>query len=107
MPLKKQIIFQTTFATYAAIDVLGQGGAGIVYKCQDDNGNLLALKLLGPQNVTKERLKRFKNEVSFCKQNDNQNVLTVLDDGPYLQRDKVLPFYVMPLYDFSLRDLLK
>jgi len=106
MPLKKQITFQTAFETYTASEIIGQGGAGYVYKCQDPNGNFLAVKLLNPQNVTKDRLKRFKNEVLFCQQNDHQNILKILDDGPYLQGDKTVPFYVMPLYDYSLRDLI-
>src|SRR6185503_5554501 len=97
----------TTFETYTASDIIGQGGAGYVYKCQDANGNVFAIKLLNPQNVTTDRQKRFKNEVLFCQQTDHPNVLKILDDGPYLKGDKLVPFYVMPLYDSSLRELLK
>ena len=107
MPLKKQIVFQTAFTTYTAIDILGQGGAGYIYKCKDGNGDAFAVKLLNSQNITSDRLKRFKNEVLFCQQNDHPNVIKVLDDGPYLQGDKFVPFYVMPLFDCSLRELLK
>lgn len=107
MSLKKKIVFQTAFETYTAIEIIGQGGAGYVYKCQDGSGNLFAIKLLNLQNVTTDRLKRFKNEVLFCQQNDHPNVLKVSDDGPYLQGNKSVPFYVMPLYDSSVRDLLK
>ena len=106
MALKKQIIFQTAFETYTASDIIGQGGAGYVYKCQDSNGKLFAVKLLNAQNVTSDRLKRFRNEVLFCQQTDHPNVLKVLDDGPYSRGDKSVPFYVMPLYDSSLRDLM-
>lgn len=107
MSLKKRIIFQTAFETYTATDIIGQGGAGYVYKCQDTNGNIFAVKLLNPQNVTVERQKRFKNEVLFCQQTNHPNVLKILDDGPYLKDNKPVPFYVMRLYDSSLRDLLK
>lgn len=107
MPLKKKIVFQTTFETYIASELLGQGGAGYVYKCQDENGNLFAVKLLNSQNVTKERQKRFKNEISFCRETEHSNVLKILDDGPYLKDDKLVPFYVMALYDSSLRDIMK
>src|SRR5436189_4433201 len=107
MVLKKKIVFQTAFETYTAMDIIGQGGAGYVYKCQDSNGNVFAVKLLNPQNVTSDRQKRFKNEVLFCQKIDHSNVLKILDDGPYLQGDKSVPFYVMGLYDSSLRDLLK
>ena len=107
MALKKKIVFQTAFETYSASDIIGQGGAGYVYKCQDVNGKAFAIKLLNPENVTNERQKRFKNEILFCQRTDHPNVLTILDDGPYLKDGKSVPFYVMPLYDWSLRDLLK
>lgn len=107
MSLKKKIVFQTAFETYTATDLIGQGGAGFVYKCQNINGDVFAVKLLNPQNVTSDRQKRFKNEVLFCQKIDHANVLKILDDGPYLQDDKSVPFYVMPLYDASLRGLMK
>lgn len=107
MPLKKEIIFQSAFETYTATDIIGQGGAGYIYKCQDASGNVFAIKLLNPQNVTSDRQKRFKNEVLFSQHTDHPNVLKILDDGPYLQDNKPVPFYVMRLYDSSLRDLLK
>lgn len=107
MSLKKKIIFQTAFETYTATEIIGQGGSGYVYKCHDANGNLFAAKLLNPQNVTAERQKRFKNEVLFCQRIEHPNVLKILDDGPYLQGEKSVPFYIMQLYDSSLRELLK
>ena len=107
MPLKRKISFQSTFETYTAHDIVGQGGAGFVYKCQDSSGNWFAIKLLNPQKVTNERLKRFRNEVLFCQHHDHPNVLKIVDDGPYSQEDKTVPFYVMPLYDSTLRGLMK
>lgn len=107
MSLKKKIIFQTAFETYTATEIIGQGGSGYVYKCHDANGNLFAAKLLNPQNVTAERQKRFKNEVLFCQRIEHPNVLKIMDDGPYLQGEKLVPFYIMQLYDSSLRELLK
>lgn len=107
MPLKKKIVFQSAFETYTATDLIGQGGAGFVYKCHNVNGDVFAVKLLNPQNVTTDRQKRFKNEVLFCQQTDNTNVLKILDDGPYSKDDKSVPFYVMPLYDSSLRELMR
>ncbi|MGC1379098.1 MAG: protein kinase [Anaerolineales bacterium] len=104
MSLKKT--FQTTFATYTAIEVIGEGGAGFVYRCQDETGGMFAVKLLNLRNITSEKVKRFKNEITFCRQNRHPNILTVIDDGPYLADGNVIPFYVMPLYDFSLRKLM-
>jgi serine/threonine protein kinase len=106
MTLKKEIVFQSAFTTYTAIDVIGQGGAGCVHKVQDEAENKFAVKVLNPHSLNSERLKRFKNELMFCRNNKHPNILTVLDDGPYTKDGATVPFYVMPLYDSSLRTLI-
>src|SRR5260370_673877 len=51
-------------------------------------------------------MKRFKNEVEFCRRNQHQNIITVIADGIVIDGKKRSPFYVMPLYKGSLRTLL-
>ena len=94
---------QRIFDTYSVIEHLGQGGNGLVYKVLNGAGEELALKLLNPQSATEEKRKRFKNELAFCERNHHKNVVTVIDHG--LIEDA--PFYIMPLYSGSLRDLMK
>jgi serine/threonine protein kinase len=106
MTTKKLPIFHTTFSIYQATDIIGEGGAGRVYKTTDENGDLFAIKLLNPSLARGEKLRRFKNELFFCLKNKHANILTVLDHGIYRDRDKSSPFYVMPVYDSSLRSLL-
>jgi serine/threonine protein kinase len=106
MSLKKPIIFQTTFAQYTGTDIIGEGGAGRIYRATDDTGNVYAIKLLDSAKATSEKAKRFKNELLFSQRNEHQNIITVIDHGIFIDGKKHSPFYIMPLYKGSLRTLL-
>lgn len=104
--LRDPITFETTFSKYVATSILGEGGAGLVYKTTDETGRLFAVKVLAPDRVTNEKLKRFKNEWSFCSRNKHPNIVTAHDHGIHYFGKKKSSFYVMPLYPQSLRDLM-
>lgn len=106
MTLKKPIVFETTFTTYIATEFKDEGGSGRIYKVKDEANNIYAIKLLDPGKATKEKVKRFKNELQFCLKNQHKNIVTVIDHGIYRDGKKPSPFYVMPLYSGSLRQLL-
>lgn len=65
MPTDESPEFRSTFGLYRSSALIGQGGAGRVYRCQDDSGGLVAVKVLDPAKATRERLRRFKNEIMF------------------------------------------
>jgi serine/threonine protein kinase len=106
MALRKEI-FPTPFAEYAATEVIGNGGSGVVYKVQDDNGAILALKAIDPNKATRQRIKRFKNEIFFCLKTDHRNIVKVFDWGFISKKDTQCPFYVMPYYPATLRSLMR
>lgn len=106
MPLKKPVVFNTTFAQYTGTEIIGQGGAGHIYRATDDAGSVYAIKLLTATKPNSEKMKRFKNEVEFCRNHDHKNVIKVVDHGAFLDGNQFAPFYVMPLYTSSLRKLL-
>src|SRR5260221_2598759 len=106
MSMRKAIIFETTFTRYTGTDIIGEGGAGRVYRATDDDENVYAIKLLDSAKANSEKMKRFKNEVEFCRRNQHQNIITVIADGIVIDGKKRSPFYVMPLYKGSLRTLL-
>ncbi len=106
MTLKKPIVFETTFAIYTATEIIGEGGSGCIYKSSDESGNTWAVKHLASEKATQEKVKRFKNELQFCLKNQHRNIVTVIDHGILKDTQKTSPFYVMPLYKGSLRDLL-
>jgi serine/threonine protein kinase len=106
MTLKKPMVFETTFTTYKASEIKGEGGSGQIYKAADESGSVYALKLLDPNKTSKEKVKRFKNELQFCLRNQHENIVTVIDHGVFKDGKNASPFYVMPFYDDSLRNLL-
>ncbi len=100
-------VFQTAFDIYKGMELIGNGGTGWVYRAENEAGEPFAVKLLDPAQARGDRLRRFKNEIFFCRNNQCKNILTVLDDGLYAEGEKKSPFYVMPLFDSSLRPLLR
>jgi serine/threonine protein kinase len=107
MFLKTPLVFHTTFSQFTATDILGEGGAGRVYLATDDtDGAAVAIKLLNAVRSSKEKIRRFKNELTFCMRNKHTNILTVIDHGSYTEGSTRSPFYVMPRFDGSLRTLM-
>jgi serine/threonine protein kinase len=104
--LHRPITFETAFSKYVASSILGEGGAGKVYDVVDETGNRFAIKALDPEKASREKIKRFKNELYFCLRNQHKNIITVLDHGVHYFDKKSTPFYVMPFYPKSLRDLI-
>ena len=104
---KSPTALETAFRLYTVVDVLDEGGAGRVYRVADESGNEFAAKVLHPDRLTVERRARFKNEIAFCQRNRHPNVLTVIDHGVVAFESKRAPFYVMDLFDGSIRRLYK
>jgi serine/threonine protein kinase len=107
MSLRKPIVFETPFNQYNGTDIIGEGGAGRVYIATGDDNNAYAIKLLDSKKATRQKMKRFKNEVEFCSRNRHPNIIAVSDNGNVVDGKKYSPFYVMTLYAGSLRKLLE
>ncbi|MGF7158415.1 serine/threonine protein kinase [Rhodoligotrophos appendicifer] len=103
--LKKPVEIETTFNTYRLIEQLGQGGAGCVYGGLDAAGEPVAVKVLTAPGGDKRR--RFKNEIAFLQRNSHPNIVTVTDHGVATSDPIKGPFYVMPRFSCSLRDVIK
>lgn len=104
--MKKNTILKTTFNEYKIVKQIGEGGNGTVYKAVDYDNLPVAIKVV-PKNISREKLKRFKNEIYFCLNNPNDYIIEVLDNGIYSDGEQEYVFYVMPLYAKSLRQLMK
>jgi len=107
MPNLKNMIFETTTNSYKTQEIIGQGGSGKVYKVEDSSGDTFAIKYVDSSNATGDKLKRFKNELSFCSKNKHKNIITVLDHGFLTAKGKKSPFYVMPYCRETLRRLMQ
>jgi serine/threonine protein kinase len=97
----------TAFNSYTIKRKIGEGGSGRVFEATDSDRALVAIKTLDHRHLTSERLRRFKNEIHFCLNNQHKNLITVLDYGVTKVSGKECPFYVMPMYRETLRTLLE
>ena len=97
-------VFEAATNTYVTKGSIGDGRCGTVYQVTETDGETFALKLLREASSIKR--KRFKNELAFCRRNKHERIVSVLDEGVWLDGAKRLPFYVMPLYDSTLRKLM-
>ncbi len=106
MTKSKDKVFRTTFSIYQSRGIIGEGGSGTIYEVNDSQGNIYALKLLKKENLSSDKLRRFKNEINFCQNNTHPNIIKIVDNGIFIEGSDYIPFYVMPLYTSSLRSLI-
>lgn len=96
--LKKGTVISTAFSNYKLVSQVGQGGNGTVWEAVDESNRQVAIKLLDRGDVRKT--KRFKNEAVFCMKHEHKNIVPVTDYGAIGEE---YSFYVMPLYQTTLR----
>ena len=67
---------------YRILGLIGRGGMGEVYRAYDlILSQAVALKFLGPANLSEDALMRFRNEVRVARQVSHPNVCRVYDIG--------------------------
>jgi serine/threonine-protein kinase len=93
---------------YTIVDNLGSGGSGNVYKVRLD-GQFFAIKIV--ESNQKIKNKRFLNECKFAYFTRNERIIRYYDYGSAeIERgtEKIdILFCVMPLYQCSLRKIIK
>lgn len=100
--------FETTRHSYEKKHSLGNGGAGNVFLVERDDGESFALKILNSQSCANgKKMKRFLREMAFCERVTDAPLVKVVDQGFKQEGELKRPFYVMPLYDNSLRKLME
>lgn len=104
---KKGTVLFTTFDEYEILEQVGQGGSATVFKARNNDGEVVAIKAIEKNKTTKDKLKRFKNEIEFCRKNKNKNIIEVLDNGTFINEKNDCIFYVMPLYSETLRERIE
>jgi serine/threonine protein kinase len=98
---KNDRIFRTAINEYDRKEILGEGANGTVYKVRDREGRAFALKLLRKELLGGTKQRRFQRELIFSRTAAHPNIIRVLDHG--LLGDEGVPFFVMPLFDTTLR----
>ena len=104
--LSKGLVVQTVFSEYKLDKQIGSGGNGKVFSAKDEEGNPFAIKFFD-RSQSSTKLKRFKNEIYFCERHRHDNIVPVLDRGRINFNKEDYVFYVIPLYDKTLREKMK
>jgi len=99
--MKKGVVISNNNVDYSLIEPIGEGGSGVVWKAQA-NGNNYAIKFLNPTDKNKDKIERFNKELTFCKSNQNKNIISIIADGKFKEKQ----YYIMPLYPKTLRDVI-
>lgn len=96
----------TAFGDYRLVKQIGQGGNGRVFSATDSTKTPVAIKFI-PTTIPEDKRKRLKNEIHFCENADCPNIIKIIDHGYYEAEDESFLFYVMPLYEKTLRDKMR
>ena len=97
--MKKGVVISKNNVDYSLIEKIGGGGSGVVWKAQA-NSNNYAIKFLDSNEETK--IERFNKELTFCKSNQNKNIISIIADGEF----DGIRYYIMPLYPRTLRNVI-
>ena len=106
LSMKKGCVVKTAFDEYTLIKQVGSGGNGRVFSASNGTDGQFAIKFL-ERNIGGDKLKRFKNEIAFCEQHQHKNIVPILDRGYAYLDDKDYVFYVMPLFENTLKSKIK
>jgi len=104
--LKKPLHFESAFGIYVATELLGEGGAGIVYGAKGPDEQSVAIKVLSSDKASTDKRRRFKNEIAFLMRNRHPNIVVVTDHGLDTSTGAACPFYVMHRYSGNLRQVI-
>lgn len=100
--LKKGTVVTTITEEYRVEKQISQGGNGTVFQVRNSLNEVFALKAIDRQRISRDKLKRFRNELHFCENHSHKNIIQVIDSGTYTESNKQIVFYIMPLYSGTL-----
>ena len=73
-------LFGNYLEEYKIVKHIADGGNSQVYKVENHSGEIFALKILNA-GISKEKIKRFKNEINFCIKYEHINIIKIMDNG--------------------------
>jgi serine/threonine protein kinase/Tfp pilus assembly protein PilF len=78
-----------TIPGYTLIDVLGEGGMGVVYEATNESGNTVAIKVIKNKLSSETAQKRFARERDVMGRLTHPNIVKIFDSGTCEQGDYI------------------
>ncbi|HEY9871098.1 MAG TPA: protein kinase [Candidatus Obscuribacterales bacterium] len=101
---KGNLIGTSLAAKYEFLDVIGEGGVGLVFKARHPHlDRIVAIKMLLPSEMSEEMVARFEREARAISRLNHPNVITVHDFGI---TEKRMPFMVMEFVEGKALDVV-
>lgn len=91
---------------YELVEKIFDSANGEIWRVVDKDKNKFIAKILN-KNISTEKLKRYRNEINFCRKNSNKHVIEIIDNGIKNINGTDYMFYIMPEYDCDFRKLMK
>lgn len=97
---------------YSFIEILGQGGQGVVVLTKDSDGIEKAVKIMklpnSGGNANKAKIERLKNDIEFCSQYNHENIIQYHLHGEHPNNGQKVKFLyaVMDYFPKNLRDVI-
>ena len=89
-----------TIAGYRILGLLGQGGMGLVYRAQQQSPKrIVALKVLAPDSITKEKSRRFAYEAEFLGRLQHPGIARIYEAGIAKTPEGHRPYIAMELIE--------
>ncbi|MGN0685385.1 MAG: serine/threonine-protein kinase [Gemmiger sp.] len=92
---------------YKLIKQIGSGGNGCVWSArEEETAQQYAIKFLPSEKdgkVPHDKLDRFEKEISFCQCENHPNIIRIIGHGVFDGNER---FYIMPLYEKTLRKII-
>jgi hypothetical protein len=92
---------------YELLEIIGRGGMGVVYRARNKSGKEVALKIIAPLGVSRERRQRFVREATVLQRLHHPGICRLLESGQVDAPGGALDYFSMELVEgVSLRDHL-
>lgn len=112
--LKKQFKIDEVLGSidYSFIEILGQGGQGVVVLTKDSDGIEKAVKIMklptSGGTANKAKIERLKNDIEFCSQYNHENIIQYQLHGEYPNNGQRAQFLyaVMDYFPKNLRNVI-
>ena len=90
---------------YLKIEKVTDSANAEIWLVKDEEDREYIAKVLN-KNISTEKLKRYRNEINFCKCNRNPHLIEIIDNGITNINNEDYMFYIMPKYNSDFRELM-